>query len=1077
MLMVKKILLSVTAVLAFGLCAVAQNVTVTGTVTDEAGLPVIAAAVVVDGTTNGTITDVAGRYEISAPANATLDVSFLGYDSVKVPIGGKTEINIVLKEQSKSIDEVIVVAFGTQKKEAFTGSAKMLDSEDLLKTQSSNVSNALVGKIAGAQMTSTSGRPGETQNIRIRGFGSANAGQEPLWVVDGVPYDGDINNINPSDIESISVLKDAASNALYGARGANGVIMVTTRRAKAGDAIVNVDAKWGVNTEALKRYDTVTDPGQHYELHYAGLYNYYKLENGYSDAAAHKAASTLLLSDNPGGLRYNVFTIPTGQNLIGTNGKLNPNATLGRMETYTDPITGVTDNYWVTPDDWVDELYHTSFRQEYNVSVGGATDRSNFYASLGYLDNTGIIDGSSNDRITARLRADYQAKKWLKVGGNMAYTHFIWRDGNDPSSEGGSSGGNAIGEAISMAPIYPLYVRDGNGNIRYDEYGRKVYDDGTGINAGMSRANSTKSNSLQDMQLNKFTSEGNAFSGTGFVDINLYTGLKLTLNGGVNLDETRVTSLLNPYYGQFVTEGGSLSKQHNREIAYNVQQLLTYNHTFGFKHNMDLLLGHEMYNSKVYRLSASKSGLFSYLHDELDGAVVDNGRASSLRTEYNTEGFFFRGQYDYDGRVFASASYRLDASSKFHPKHRWGSFWSLGAAWLIDREAWFNAQWVDMLKLKISYGSQGNDSISPYLYTDLYYIKSSSDGGVATPFYRRGNENITWETNANLNLGVEFGLFGNRLSGGIDFFNRKTTDMLFSIPLKMSNGYASMYTNVGDMLNRGVEIELSADLIRTKNVLWSFNVNMTHYKNKLVALPDEYKKTTVNGHLGYDDGNYFRGEGLSFYTFYLPSYAGVSSEGLSMWYLNSYDDDGNRLTTTSYAEALENKDLHGTALPDLYGGFSTSLQAYGVDLSVNFTYQIGGKAYDSGYAAFMSSPYGTQTENAYHKDLFNAWSTENPNSETPRFVYGDTYSTAMSSRFLTDASYLNIQNITLGYTLPQHISRKFFVDRLRVYVVCDNVWYWSKRKGFDPRQSMTGGTNMFYYAPVRTISGGLSVTF
>ncbi len=1075
---VRKIVLSVTAILTMSLFASAQNHEVTGAVTDAAGLPLIGATVAVDGTVTATMTDITGRYTISAPAEATLVVSYIGYIEQSVPVNGKTQVDVVLHEASEAIAEVIVTAFGTAKKEAFTGSAKMIKSDDLARTQSTNVSDALVGKIAGAQMSSSTGRPGSDQTIRIRGFGSVNAGQSPLWVVDGVPYDGDINNINSNDIESISVLKDAASNALYGARGANGVIMVTTKRAKAGDAMVNVDAKWGVNTPALKRYDTVTDPGQHYELHYQSLYNYYRLENGYTDAAAHKAAADLLLSSNPGGLSYNVFTVPTGQNLIGTNGKLNPRATLGRKVSYTDPATGVTEDYWVTADDWVDELLQTSFRQEYNVSVAGATDRSNFYASFGYLDNEGIIDGSSNERYTARLRADYQAKKWLKVGGNFSYTNFTWRNGNGVSSEGDSAGsGNVFADALSTAPIYSLYVRNADGSIRRDKYGFRVYDNGAGVNAGLKRSNPTLSNSLQDIQLNKYVSEGNAFSGNGFVDFDLYKGLKLTVNGGVNIDETRSTTLLNPYYGQFTTNGGSLTKSHMREIAYNLQQLLTYNHTFGFKHNIDLLLGHEMYNTKTYSLSAGKSGLFSYYHDELDGAVEDDGSASSYRTEYNTEGFFFRGQYDYDGRVFASVSYRRDASSKFHPDHRWGNFWSLGAAWLIDREVWFNSAWVDMLKVKASYGSQGNDSISPYLYTDLYYIKNDGSGGVATPFYRRGNENITWETNSNLNLGVEFELFGRRLSGSVDFFNRRTTDMLFSIPLKMSNGYSSVYTNIGDMLNRGIEIELNAGLITTKNVRWDFSLNMTHYKNKLLSLPEEYKRVSVGGHKGYDDGSFFRGEGLSFYTFYLPSYAGLDKDGQSMWYLNEYDEDGNRKTTTSYSVAQNNKDLHGTSIPDLYGGFNTSLQLYGVDFSINFTYQIGGLAYDAGYSTYMSSPYGTSTESVYHKDLFNAWTPENKDSDIPRFVYNDTYSSATSDRFLLDASYLNIQNISLGYTLPQHISRKFFVEKLRIYVVCDNVWYWSRRKGFDPRQSMNGATNMYYYPQVRTISGGLSVTF
>lgn len=1065
--MVRKIVLSLIAVFVFLAYATAQNRQISGTVSDANGHPVAGATVIVDGTSLGTTTNTAGEYTLSAPVNGTLVVTFVGFEPQQLPIAGKTRINVTMKEDAQAIDDVIVVAFGTAKKEAFTGSAAVIKSDEIAKVQTSNVATALVGRVAGVQTSSTSGDLGKTPSIRVRGFGSINAGKEPLWIVDGMPYEGNLNNLNTNDIESMTVLKDAASNALYGARGANGVIMVTTKKAKSGDAVVTIDAKWGVNSKALEEYDVITSPAQYYETHFKALYGYYAQTN--PAAKAYALASSGLTSNGTGGLGYNVYTVPEGQALIGTNGKLNPNATLGRKIIYNGQ------EYWLTPDDWIDEAYQSAFRQEYNVNISGATERSSFYASLGYLDNTGIIKSSALERYTARLKADYQAKKWLKVGGNMSYAHFSNSNGN--SNEGSaSSTANIFAFSAQMPPIYPVYIRDGSGRIMVDDNGYQMYDYGDKGNAGLTRPLLPGANGLQTSWLNKKKAEGNAFSGSGFVDISLYKGLKLTVNGSTNIDETRTTYLNNQYYGQFAEAGGTISKYHTRDIAYNLQQILNYNETFG-KHNVGLMVGHEYYQKKYYYLSGTKSKLFSYDNEELGGAVVDGAGAHSYIDDYNSEGYFMRAQYDYAGRYFVSGSYRRDASSRFHPDHRWGNFWSVGAAWLLNQENWFDAPWVNMLKLKASYGSQGNDNIGNYLYTDTYSIENNN-GEIAVLFGQKGNPNITWETNTNLNIGTEFSFWNNRLSGSVDFFNRKTSDMLFAFSVPSSLGYSSYYANVGDMVNRGVEVELNADLIRTKNVLWSFNLNLTHVKNEVTYLAPEHKSTTVEGYKGYIDGSYFVGEGLPLYTYYLRSYAGVDPEtGASLWYKDVKGDDGKitRTKTSDYTSAT--RYLHDSAIPSVYGGFSTSVSAYGVDFSISFNYQIGGKVYDSGYASFMSSPYGTTVGTNYHKDILKAWTPENKGSDIPRLQYGDQYTTSVSDRFLTDASYLNISNINVGYTLPSKITQKFGVQKLRVYLACDNVVYWSKRQGLDPRYSFTGATNFSNYSPIRTISGGVTVQF
>ena len=1064
MLMVRKIVLSIFAVLATAAMVVAQNRQVSGTVKDSAGQPVIGATVDVDGSVVGATTGAAGTFKLDAPANASLVVSFIGYETQIVSLGNRTSVDVVLAEDTQAIDDVVVVAFGTTTKEAFTGSVAVVNADDIAKVQSSNVAQSLVGRVAGLQTSSSSGDLTGKPSIRIRGISSINAGKEPLWVVDGVPYEGDLNNINPNDIESMTVLKDAASNALYGARGANGVIMVTTKKAKAGEAKVTFDAKWGVNSKALREYEVIKSPELYYETHYKALYNHYQ---DYDKAASY------LTGNGGGGLGYNIYTVPEGQFLIGRNGKLNPNATLGRTVSYKG------EDYLLTADDWMDEAYSNAFRQEYNASIAGATERANFYASLGYLDNTGIIKSSELQRYTARLKAEYQAKKWLTVGANMSYAHFESSNGN--SSEGSSSStANIFAFASQIAPIYPVYIRNADGSIKIDQYGLEMYDYGDSKNAGMTRPYLADSNAMQTSWLNKYTTEGNAFSANGFADFHIAKGLQLTINGTTDVDETRILDMSNPYYGQFAEQGGTLYRYHTRSWTYNFQQLLTYTHTFGEKHNMDLLLGHESYRRQYFYLRGGKANLYSYDSEELAGAVVDSQAAYSYKNDYNNEGYFFRGQYNFDERIYASVSYRRDASSKFHPDNRWGNFWSVGGSWIIDNERWFTADWVDLLKVKASYGSQGNDGIGDYLYTDTYSVENN-DGQVAVLFNRKGNKDITWETNTNFNIGAEFGFFGHRLTGSFEYFNRKTTDMLFQFSVPASLGYSSYYANVGDMKNSGFEIELSGDLIRTKNFTWNLSVNATHVKNEVTYLADEFKKESIGGYNGYIDsaGDYVA-EGLPLYTFYMREYAGVDAEtGKSLWYMDEEDKDGNvtgRTTTDDYNAAT--RYLQDDASPDLYGGFSTGVSFFGFDASIAFTYQLGGKVYDSGYANFMASPWGSSSIGGnYHKDILNAWTPENTTSDIPRLQYGDQYNSSSSSRFLTDASYLNIQNINVGYTLPRNFTKSFGVESLRIYLAADNVAYWSKRRGLDPRYSFTGSTNYANYSPIRTISGGINIVF
>lgn len=1061
--------------MSFQLAYAQGNITVSGVVKDGAtGETVPFASIQLKGTMTGGNSDIDGNYVIEVPADGTLIFSSIGYKTVEVEIAATTKHDVILLPDTEQIEETIVVAFGTATKESFTGSATVVKSDDIAKIQSSDVTRALEGHVAGVQMTTNSGSLGSSPSITIRGVGSINAGSSPLYVVDGVPYSGDLNNLNSSDIESMTVLKDAASNALYGARGANGVIMITTKKARSGDAIINLDMKWGLNTRALKSYDYITDPGQYYEAHYASLYAYYRDKKGMSDDMASIYANRSLLSqpggEYVGGLGYNIYTLPDGQNLIGRNGRLNPNAVLGRKVMYGG------EEYLLTSDNWLDETYRNSFRQEYNLSVSGTTDKMTYFASIGLLDNHGLIEGEKMRRYTARLKADYQAKSWLKIGLNAGYTNYNWDNGN--SSEGStSSTANIFAFATSMPPIFPVYIRDGNGNIKIDKYGYKMYDYGDGSNAGMNRIASPNSNALQGTTLNVNNVEGNAFNGTGFFEIKFDDCVKFTFNAGVGVDESRATSMQNMYYGQFAANGGIIQKAHSRSFYLNLQELLNFDKTFADLHTLSILLGHETYSRTGVGLSASRSKMFSIDNLELDGAIIDGKNSSSSKSRYNNEGFMARVQYDYAQRIFVSASFRRDASSRFHPDHRWGNFWSTGIGWIINQEPWFNAPWIDMLKLKASIGSQGNDNIGNYRYTDTYSIVNSNDE-IGTVFGVKGNENITWETNTNFNIGVDFEFFQSRFTGSLEYFYRKTSDMLFFFPVASSMGYSGYYDNVGDMMNSGVELDINGTIFRNRNFTWDVYLNFTHYRNKVTMLPDSKKTIDVEGYKGFASGTTFLGEGLPLNTFYMQQYAGVDPEtGKSLWYKDETDLNGDIYKTTTDEYGKATKYLCGNPTPALYGGFGTSFSFYGVDLGLQFTYSIGGLTYDSGYAALVSSPtplsYGTNI----HKDVLNAWTPENKNASMPRFQYGDEYSGTTSSRFLVPASYINFQNAQIGYSLPESVVRKMKLGRFRLYLTCDNICYASFRRGLDPRQSISGNTTAAASSPVRTFSGGINISF
>ena len=1000
------------------------------------------------------------------PSSAkTLLISFIGLQSQEVAV--KPVVKVVLKSDAEVLDEVVVTAYGTSTKGSFTGSASVMKADKIEKRQVSNVSNALAGAVAGVQILSNNGQPGESAKVRIRGVGSINAGTDPLYVVDGVPYDGDLSSINSADIESMTVLKDAASTALYGARGANGIIMITTKKGTSGKARVNFDAKWGVNSRAVKNYDVMTSPKNYMEKAYEAIYNGYTQINGYPADIAHVQANKTLLSNSGGGVGYPVYTVPAGQLLIGSNGMLNPNATLGYMTEYGN---------WLTPDNWEDEMFQNKLRQEYNINVAGGNDKSTFYMAFGYLDDQGVIEGSGFTRFSGRLKGDYKVTDWLKVGANVNYINSESRYPGDQTNT--ASSGNAFYIANNIAPIYPMYVRGEDKQIM-TLTGRPVYDYGDGKSVpGYSRAFMQIANPAGDLVYNKTNYMRDVFNTNWFAELTPIKGLTVSARFGLNVDNTRLNLLNNPYMGQSAEYNGEVVQAAMRTYGLDQQYVANYNFTLQDIHHFDITAGYDGYTYEYTELSGQGQNLYDP-ESEFVSNTIDKKNAAGFKQTYATEGFFGRVNYSYDDKYFGNVSYRRDASSRFSPDNRWGDFWAASVAWMITREEFMkNVTWVNMLKLKASFGQQGNDDLllpagksvggsqkNFYPWMDQYSVMGANGIFSDGTLFAKGNKDITWETSTSYNVGLEFALFNNRLNGSAEYFARKSSDMLYNKPIAGSMGYTYIPMNVGSMTNSGFELDLSYQIFNRKNFSWDVNFNATFVKNKINELHPDLKGQLIDGSSIYEEGE-------SMYRMYLVKYAGVDEEtGKALYWAK--DKDGKEYAEANYSLAQTNKAGTDNLMPKVYGGFGTSIEAYGFDASIQLSYQLGGQIYDSGYRFMMAGKGEGQN---WHKDIYNAWTPANTKTDVPRLNAQDSFTNALSDRWLISSNYLSINNITVGYTLPSNLVKKMFIEKLRVYFTADNVGLIAKRKGLDPRQSYTTSTNSLY-SPIRTISGGISLTF
>lgn len=1011
----------------------AQTRTVTGRVysaKDNSPLP--GASVVIKGTANGVVSDAEGNFslQVTDPSATTLVIRFIGMEQQEVPIS-TSPLNISLRSSGKDIDEIVVVAYGTAKKSSYTGSVSQIKSEELVNRQVSSVTKALQGLAAGVQSTSTSGQPGSDATIRIRGIGSINASADPLYVVDGVPYGGSLNAINPYDIESISVLKDAASSALYGSRGANGVVIITTKKGKKQGSNIDVRVSQGFSKRAVDNYDRVSTD-QYFEMYWEAIRNG-GLTSGLSPATAAAQASSNLVRRvgiNPYGT---AFPQP-----VGTDGKL---------------VAGAK-ALW--DDNWDDAMQRTGKRTEADVALSGATEKTRYYVSGGYLNDQGIYLASGFKRYNLRSNIDIDAKKWLKVGLNLNGTHS---EQDAPPSEDSRSD-NYVNYGRLMSNFYPIYQRDrSTGAYILDANGNKIFDYGS---YRPSAAN-TNTNLVATSAIDKHRLTRDDLSARLYGEATIWRGLKFKSSYNADYTAKQQYDYTNPTLGFDAEVGGTIERLNTRVFSWTFNNIFTYEETFNEKHHLNLLAGQEAYKYTTTFLDGQKSGFSLPGLEELSDASLIKDLQGYTDT-YTLSSFLGRAEYDYVGKYFLSASLRRDGSSRFAPNHRWGTFWSVGASWKLTEEDFLkNNSWLNLLTLRASYGGQGNDNLGDdafYNYYPLLNVNSNlGEGGT----YRRQvyNPNLQWETNLNLNIGVDFSMFQNRLGGTVEFFQRKSQDLLYSRPMAPSVGYSAVDENIGALKNTGVEGTIHAVPVKTKDFSWSIDLNATHYKNKITELP---QKEIISGTKKLMVGK-------SIYDFYLRKWAGVNQEtGLPMWYIDNAD--GTKGTTGNYSAATQY--YNGSSLPDVYGGFTNTFTYKGFSLSFLMVYSLGGKVLDQDYLFLLGT--GTSAGRPFSTEMLNRWTPENKVTDVPKLTTVQTNWTSVSDRFLYDASYARLKTLNISYNLPKSLMDKAHLNNVLIYVQGENLFTIYNHQGLDPEQSV-GGTTYYRYPAIKSISAGINLSF
>lgn len=1056
----------------------AQNRTVTGTVTDSSGNGIARASVVVKGSSSGTVTQTNGSFSISVPANAnTLTVSAVGYAAQDVAVNGQNTVSVSLQAGAQQdLQAVVVVGYTTTTKEAFTGSAKAVSGDKLNNKNVSDVSQALAGEVAGVRVVNTSGQPGSTATVRIRGIGSVNGNRDPLYVVDGVPYTGYINSINPNDIASMTVLKDAAATSIYGSRGANGVIVITTRTGKGRKSFIEADGRYGTNYSLLPRYQVIKSPEQYIALSWEAIYNAGALYGAATPDEQIAFANEYLFSDYGISTENNIWNAATGAELI-------------------DPATrtvkaGVTRKY--DPEDWGKYAFQNSIRREANIRMGGSEGRTNYYTSFGYLKDEGYSINSDFRRLSGRINLTHDVKSWLTAVMDINYANTVT---NNNGQEANSN--SVFWFADNMPPIYPLFLRDADGNKVPDPFfGGNVYDYGeTGRKFG------SFTNAIADAIYNTYRSNRNEVTGNTSLTFKFTKELSLENRLGVQYFNDNYVNRYNKYYGSAASQNGAIYQTRTELLNLNLLNMLRYAKRFG-DNNVELLAAHEATRYRINYASASGSNLVDNYGLELNNAVVKDPTSSSYTDINRLESYFGQLNYDFKRTYYLSGTIRRDGSSRFLRGHQWGTFGSVGAGWVLTNEKFIgDIGPFNYLKLKASYGVLGDQLglgyYPGYSQIDVGNLNDQPSLGIPVP----GNSNLTWETSKMFQTGIDF-TAGNFLTGSIDYYIKNTDNLIFQRRVGPSSGYALITVNDGRLRNQGIEYDLTFHLLKKQNGFLDLGINGEHFTNKITVMPldpitGKQKPIDVQAPYGWSVGH-------SVYDFYLRNFAGVDpQDGTSTWtvYYNDTDGDGQftsgEQVTNLEAYYAENPDKKGSlktgttktyseatqyyigksALPKLRGGVNLTGGWKGIELAVQVLYSFGGYGYDYTYAGLMGNdPIGS---NNYSVDILKRWQKTGDITDVPRLSNNeDANVNSSSSRFITKANYLALNNVRLAYTLPMNLlQRTGVIESATFFISGDNLWLHSARRGFNPSTAEAGESDTYRYSPLSTVTVGLKARF
>lgn len=1014
------------------------NRIIKGTVTSaEDEGPLEGVFIVVKNTQIGAVSDADGKYSISVPDSATtLLFTHLGHTPQEVAIGELNVIDVQMVPTQEVLNEVVVQAYGTIKRSSLSNSVSTVHAKDFEQRPITSLTSALAGAAPGVQTQTESGQPGSGVSVSVRGFGSINAGTDVLYVVDGAPYGGAINNISPNDIESISVLKDASATALYGSRAANGVVIITTKKGSKDHQTIDVSGSVGVVSRGVPNYDKL-NAYQYYPMMWESLRNTYE-DNGYSTEEANTLASANIKTQ----LVYNPFNVADDE-IVGTDGKINPDAKL------------------LYPEDLSvrDAMEQSSLRQDYSMGLGGGSKTSSYYASINYLDFKGYSLKSDFNRVTGRAKLDFAPKKWFKAGVNISGN----KSNSNQANEDAGTNENPFYIDLIMGPIYPIHKHDEDGNYVYDAEGNKEFDDGEERPIFASR------NIVYETKNNDLFVRRNSVSGRAYATISFLKNFKFTGNAALDNNNYEYKFYRNPNIGDGVSVNGRTYRSISKTETNTFNQLLNYNKQLD-DHSIDVLLGHEYYYLKYTYMNAYRADQVVDGPTEFDNfsgtATVD-----SYVSEDKLESYFSRAQYGYKDRYFLTGSFRGDRSSRFSSKSRWGNFWSLGGAWELGREAFLaDYLWIDYLKLRSSYGEVGSNQIGYYPYQAYYELgyNNNTEPGMVLSRDVGGGDDLQWEVNQTFDVALEFNLFNDRVGGTLEYFKRGSKQLLFDVPLPSSSGRTTQAQNIGSLYNSGVEIQLHGYVVRTQDFSWNMIINGTTLKNEITKMP-KGEETIVTGTKKYEVGH-------SIYDFWMRAWYGVDPEtGSELFYADpTVDDDeafvsesGDSLTTDGASAKYR---YAGSAIPDFYGSIGNTFTYKNFSLNVMLMYQIGGTVYNQDYRSLMyPGTYGR----ALHKDALKRWQNPGDKTNVPRrVVSGDNYS---SERYLIDGSQLSIRNVTLTYNVPADILSKVGITRARCYLNGENLYIFSKRKGLDASQSFNGIT-AYTYAPNRIISLGVNVS-